>query len=55
MVLYKCDRCEKEFKYKNDFRRHINRKNPCIKMNHNESFLNHEKSYLLSRPDCWAY
>lgn len=29
MVLYKCERCNKKFNMKNDYRRHINRKNPC--------------------------
>lgn len=29
MVQYKCDRCGKLFKHKNDYRRHLNRKTPC--------------------------
>ena len=28
-IIYKCDRCDKLFNHKNDFRKHINRKNPC--------------------------
>ncbi len=31
MTIYKCSKCDKEFVYKNDYRRHINRKNPCKK------------------------
>ena len=29
MTKYKCERCNKEFVYKNDYTRHIERKNPC--------------------------
>jgi len=29
MVLYNCNRCDKQFTNKYDFNRHINRKNPC--------------------------
>nr|QBK88995.1 MAG: uncharacterized protein LCMiAC02_00880 [Mimivirus LCMiAC02] len=32
MVSYKCDRCNKIFTHKNDYRRHINRKNSCSKI-----------------------
>lgn len=31
MVVYICDKCDKEFNKKCDYDRHINRKNPCIK------------------------
>ena len=30
MVLYKCDKCNKEFKQKSNYIRHINRKKTCI-------------------------
>nr|QBK89062.1 MAG: uncharacterized protein LCMiAC02_01550 [Mimivirus LCMiAC02] len=30
MVSYKCDKCNKIFTHKNDYRRHINRKRPCV-------------------------
>jgi hypothetical protein len=29
MVTYNCDRCKKSFDHKNDYTKHINRKNPC--------------------------
>ena len=29
MTSYKCKKCEKIFKQKNDYRRHANRKTPC--------------------------
>ena len=29
MIIYKCNRCDKQFKQKTDYNRHINRKNPC--------------------------
>ena len=31
MPIYKCEKCNKEFSFKNDYRRHINRKFSCIK------------------------
>jgi uncharacterized C2H2 Zn-finger protein len=30
MVLYKCDKCNKEFNQKSNYIRHINRKKTCI-------------------------
>ena len=30
MVFYKCSRCNKTFKQKGHYTRHINRKNKCI-------------------------
>ena len=44
MVLYKCNRCSKEFKNKYDHNRHKNRKFPCTKLNPNESKLNPSES-----------
>ena len=32
MVFYKCSRCNKTFKQKGHYTRHINRKNKCIKL-----------------------
>ena len=31
MVEYKCDKCNKLWKHKSDFTKHINRKTPCVK------------------------
>ena len=33
MVSYKCDICDKIFKHKNDYNRHMQRKNPCAPNN----------------------
>ena len=44
MVLYKCDICNKEFKLRGDFKRHQNRKFPCLNLNPSESKRIHEKS-----------
>src|SRR5579885_2623739 len=30
MTIYKCDKCEKVFNHRNDYRKHSNRKNPCL-------------------------
>lgn len=30
MTIYTCDKCNQEFKQKNDYNRHINKKYPCI-------------------------
>ncbi len=30
-VIYTCNKCNKTFNHKNDYRRHTNRKNPCLK------------------------
>ncbi len=37
MVNYNCPRCHKNFKLKGDFTRHMNRKNPCKKLQSNDS------------------
>ena len=34
MKEYKCETCYKEFKQKNDYTRHLNRKISCNKSNH---------------------
>ena len=31
MVEYKCEKCNKLWKHKSDFTKHINRKTPCVK------------------------
>ena len=36
MVLYKCERCLKSFKQKNDYYRHCNRVFPCKKVENND-------------------
>ena len=36
MTVYKCPKCNKEFIYMNDYKRHINRKYPCIKPINND-------------------
>ena len=32
-MLYKCIKCNKEFKQKSNYNYHINRKNPCKSIN----------------------
>ena len=32
MVIYHCENCNKEFNRKSNYERHINRKNPCKKV-----------------------
>jgi DNA-directed RNA polymerase subunit RPC12/RpoP len=39
-MLYKCDRCNKEFNQKSNYNYHINRKNPCNNINNIESSNN---------------
>ena len=43
MPIYKCQKCSKEFIYKNDYRRHMNRKNPCKEKNNARENLQCEK------------
>jgi len=47
MVTYKCDKCNKIFKHKNDYRRHKNKKRPCIKQNHKINHKNHKNDSLF--------
>jgi hypothetical protein len=52
MVNYICSYCNKNFTHKGNYETHLNRKNPCKKvdvenesqMNHNESQMNHNES-----------
>ena len=43
-MIYKCEKCNKLFKQKNDYRRHINKKKPC--------FLNFKKECCFTCPHC---
>jgi len=42
MVLYTCNNCTKNFKQKNDYERHKNRKNKCISINIDDNKLNNK-------------
>ena len=55
MVLYKCEKCNKEFNQKSNYLKHINRKNPCILIDNNiiiykcekcNKEFNHKTNYL---------
>jgi hypothetical protein len=54
MVNYTCNNCKIQFKYKYNYTRHLNRKNPCkkveppneSKMNPNESKMNPNESKM---------
>ena len=55
MVLYNCEKCNKEFNQKSNYLKHINRKNPCILIENNiiiykcekcNKEFNHKTSYL---------
>jgi len=55
MVLYKCEKCNKEFNQKSNYLKHINRKNPCILIENNiiiykcekcNKEFNHKTNYL---------
>ena len=54
MVLYTCPRCNYSTQQKNDYRKHLNRKKPCIIRNMNipielckEDFIGKESEKLL--------
>ena len=40
MVQYKCNTCGKIYHHKNDYNKHLNRKNPCIAKFENISIYN---------------
>ena len=42
MVKYNCEKCGKEFTQKGQYTKHINRKNPCVLENKNDSLKNNE-------------
>ena len=44
MVLYRCNRCEKEFNQKSNYIFHINRKYPCKKITNN-NLINDDNNY----------
>ena len=55
MVLYNCEKCNKEFNQRSNYLKHINRKNPCILIDNNiiiykcekcNKEFNHKTSYL---------
>jgi len=47
MVIYKCITCNKIFNHKNDFKKHLDRKNACTKTNNgNETIAQNQKIYL---------
>jgi hypothetical protein len=39
MVVYKCNKCKKEFNQKTNYISHINKKNLCIDININENII----------------
>jgi uncharacterized C2H2 Zn-finger protein len=47
MVAYTCNNCNKLFKQKIDYERHINRKNKCLKIN---TTINELNNILLENP-----
>jgi len=53
MVEYKCDRCGKIYNHKNNFRKHLNRKYPCIPIENNEDnhFENNENNDFEDHED----
>ena len=46
MVLYKCDKCFKEFNHKYNYLSHKNRKNPCIQSNLEDN--NIDKDFIIT-------
>lgn len=57
MVLYKCMRCQKNYKDKTEYTRHVNRKNPCKintekqmeSSNQNQSFIDQRSKKMNER------
>ena len=49
MVLYKCDKCFKEFNHKYNYLSHKNRKNPCIQFNLEDNNNNIDKDLLITQ------
>ena len=43
MKIYKCSKCDKEFKNKFHYNRHLNRKNSCSNMNPSKTKMNPKK------------
>ena len=54
MVIYHCENCNKEFNRKSNYERHINRKNPCKKVEKNGN-LKAPKWAKKSCPKKWAF
>ena len=46
MTKYKCERCNKEFVYKNDYTRHVERKNPCKEIAQNSTISAQNSTFL---------
>ena len=49
MVLYKCDKCFKEFNHKYNYLSHKNRKNPCIQFNLEDNNNNIDKDFIITQ------
>jgi len=52
MVLYKCDRCGKQFKKKSNYESHKNRKKPCKKISHKTSSKSSKNNGCYQCPQC---
>lgn len=49
MVQYQCKLCNKCFKQKNDYNRHLNKKYPCINIDEMKNIINNNK--IANTPD----